>query len=163
MFLHGAGSAAHNLVVYWHIISPFNWRTVFGGSPLHSVLIRGETGTGKGLLARYIREQSSRQDQPFVAVNCATIGPSLAESELFGHVKGSFTGASRDRIGKFRSAEGGTVFLDEISDLPLEIQPKLLRALEAKTLVPVGADKELKVPVDSQGNGGYRAGSAGQR
>jgi len=112
-----------------------------------SVLIRGETGTGKGLLARYLHEQSSRRDQPFVAVNCATIGPSLAESELFGHVKGSFTGASRDRIGKFRSAEHGTVFLDEIGDLPLEIQPKLLHTLEAKTLVPVGADKELNVDI----------------
>ncbi len=112
-----------------------------------SVLILGETGTGKGLLARFLHEQSSRSDRPFISVNCATIVPSLAESELFGHIKGAFTGADRDRLGKFRSAEGGTIFLDEIGDLPPEIQPKLLRVLEDKTLIPVGSDNEVKVDV----------------
>jgi len=112
-----------------------------------SVLIRGETGTGKDLIARFIHERSGRSGQPYASVNCAAIGASLAESELFGHLKGAFTGADRDRPGKFRSADGGTILLDEVGDLPLEIQPKLLRVLEKKTLVPVGADREVTVDV----------------
>ncbi len=112
-----------------------------------SILIRGQTGTGKDLLARFVHEHSTRRDQPLVAVNCASVGAALAESELFGHVKGAFTGAERNRPGKFRSADGGTILLDEIGDLPVEIQAKLLRILENRTLVPVGADQEIQVDV----------------
>ena len=112
-----------------------------------SVLIRGDTGTGKGLVARFIHEASQRKDQPFVSLNCAAITASLVESELFGHAKGAFTGASTDRMGLFRSANGGTIFLDEVGDLPIDIQPKLLRVLEEHTLVPVGEDHPVTVNV----------------
>ena len=93
------------------------------------------------------RSRSSRSSMPFLPVNCSGISPSLAESEFFGHVKGSFTGADRSRTGQFRAAEGGTVFLDEIGDLPLEIQPKLLRVLDEKVVIPVGGEKEQKTDV----------------
>ena len=112
-----------------------------------SVLVLGETGTGKGMVARLIHENSGRSEAPFLPVNCGAISPSLAESELFGHAKGAFTGASSERLGLFRAAEGGTIFLDEIGDLPREIQPKLLRLLEDKTLIPVGMEVEFKVDV----------------
>ncbi len=112
-----------------------------------SILIRGETGSGKGVVASRIHERSARRGKPFLSVNCASIAPALAESELFGHAKGSFTGAQRDRLGLFRSAEGGTVFLDEVGDLPMELQPKLLRVLEDGTMTPVGSDRPQKVDV----------------
>ncbi|MDX9802348.1 MAG: sigma-54 dependent transcriptional regulator, partial [Spirochaetia bacterium] len=112
-----------------------------------SVLITGETGTGKGVIAKMIHDSSSRSAMPFLPVNCSGISVSLAESEFFGHVKGSFTGADRSRTGQFRAAEGGTIFLDEIGDLPLEIQPKLLRVLEEKVVLPVGGEKEHKINV----------------
>ncbi len=112
-----------------------------------SLLITGETGTGKGLLARFVHERSDRCEAPFVSVNCSAISPQLAESELFGHRKGSFTGAVADRPGMFQTAQGGTVFLDEIGDLPLELQPKLLRALEEKVVQPLGGDREIPVDV----------------
>jgi len=112
-----------------------------------SVLVRGETGSGKDLVAGLLHSLGPRRDKPFVRANCASIPAALAESELFGHVKGAFTGADRDRLGLFRSADGGTLFLDEIGDLPVELQPKLLRAVEQRVVTPVGSDREVGVDV----------------
>ena len=103
-----------------------------------TVLILGETGTGKELVARALHEHGSRKTKPFVAVNCAAIPADLLESELFGHVKGSFTGATADRVGAFREAEDGTLFLDEIGDMPAAMQGKILRAIEERVVTPVG-------------------------
>ena len=112
-----------------------------------AVLISGESGTGKELLARYIHDMSPRKEKRFVPVNCAAISPSLVESELFGHEKGSFTGANRRAEGKFEYSSGGTLFLDEIGDLPLEAQAKLLRALQEKRIQRVGGNEEIPVDV----------------
>jgi DNA-binding NtrC family response regulator len=103
-----------------------------------TVLVLGETGTGKELVARALHEYGSRKTRPFVAVNCAAIPADLLESELFGHVKGSFTGATADRVGAFREAKDGTLFLDEIGDMPAVMQGKILRAIEERVITPVG-------------------------
>jgi two-component system response regulator AtoC len=112
-----------------------------------SILIRGESGTGKELVAAAIHQLSRRRDRPFRAINCATLTPELAASELFGHVRGSFTGAIRDHVGLFASANGGTVFLDEIAELAPDIQARLLRVLQERTLVPVGGTEPTAVDV----------------
>jgi transcriptional regulator with GAF, ATPase, and Fis domain len=112
-----------------------------------SVLIRGESGTGKELLAKAIHENSSRRTGPLVSVNCAALSSSLLESELFGHVQGSFTGANRDKPGRFELAHGGTLFLDEIGDISAETQIKLLRVLQQREFEPVGGTKTIQVDV----------------
>lgn len=111
------------------------------------VLITGPNGTGKELVARWMHEYSGRKDKPIIEVNCAAIPAELIESELFGHEKGAFTSAIKQRIGKFEQAHGGTLFLDEIGDMSLSAQAKVLRALQENTITRVGGDKEIKVDV----------------
>jgi len=111
------------------------------------VLITGETGVGKELVAHAIHDTSPRTDEALIHVNCAALPVSIAESELFGHVAGAFTGAQRDRAGKFEVADGGTLFLDEVGALPLELQPQLLRALQQGEVQRVGSDKVHRVDV----------------
>ena len=112
-----------------------------------SVLILGETGTGKELVAHEIHHRSARKDGPLVRVNCASIPRELFESEFFGHVRGSFTGAVKDRAGRFETAEGGTIFLDEVGEIPLDIQNKLLRILQEKRYERVGDDRTRRANV----------------
>jgi len=111
------------------------------------ILIEGESGVGKEMIARAIQGESDRRGKPFVAVNCGAIPENLVESILFGHEKGSFTGASQRHIGKFQEADGGTLFLDEVAELPLDIQVKLLRAIQEGEVDPVGARRPVKVNI----------------
>ena len=111
------------------------------------VLIQGENGTGKEIVSRWLHEKSNRKDGPFIEVNCAAIPSELIESELFGHEKGSFTGASKQQKGKFEAADNGTIFLDEIGDMSLAAQAKVLRVLQENKILRVGSDKEIKINV----------------
>ncbi|MDG1066012.1 MAG: sigma-54 dependent transcriptional regulator [Luminiphilus sp.] len=113
-------------------------------APVH---IHGESGTGKEVVARLIHQSGPRQDQPFIAVNCGAIPPDLVESELFGHKKGAFTGATTDKSGLFLAANGGTLLLDEIADLPLPMQVKLLRVIQEKSVRPVGSETEIPIDI----------------
>jgi transcriptional regulator with PAS, ATPase and Fis domain len=111
------------------------------------ILLEGESGTGKELVARAVHELSSRRENKFVAIDCGAIQPNLVESELFGHIKGSFTGAAIDRKGLFEEANGGTLFMDEINNLPVDMQAKLLRVLQDEEIRPVGSNQNRKVNV----------------
>ncbi|MDB4980334.1 MAG: two component, sigma54 specific, transcriptional regulator, Fis family, partial [Myxococcales bacterium] len=116
-------------------------------STASTVLLRGETGTGKEMVARAIHINSARESKPFVKVNCAALAPGVLESELFGHEKGSFTGAVARRLGRFELADGGTLFLDEVGDLPLDVQVKLLRVLQEREFERVGGEETVRVDV----------------
>jgi transcriptional regulator with GAF, ATPase, and Fis domain len=129
--LVGQSAALRHLVSQIDLVAPTD----------ASVLILGETGTGKELVAREIHKRSRRQDKPLIRVNCASIPKELYESEFFGHARGAFTGAIKDRAGRFETAEGGTIFLDEIGEIPLELQSKLLRILQEKRYERVGEDR----------------------
>ena len=111
-----------------------------------TVLIQGETGTGKELVARAIHQQSSRAGKPFVAIDCGAIPENLLESELFGYEKGAFSGAERRKDGHFQMAQGGSVFLDEASNLPPSLQPKLLRVIQERQVQPLGGSRSIRCP-----------------
>jgi len=154
--------AAENVYLQEEIQREHNFEEIIGQSPAilevlrlvetvaktqATVLILGETGTGKELIARAIHNKSPRRDRPLVKVNCSAISAGLVESELFGHVKGAFTGASSARMGRFEVANGGTIFLGEVGELPLETQVKLLRVLQEREIERVGDNSPIKVDV----------------
>src|SRR5690606_18475124 len=112
-----------------------------------TVLLQGESGVGKEQVAKYLHRYSDRMNGPFVVVDCGVLGESLIESELFGHAKGSFTGATHNKKGLFEAAHGGTLFIDEIGELPLSLQTKLLRALETSTIRPIGGTDYIQTNV----------------
>lgn len=136
-YVEGASAVARKMQDYISLVAPTDM----------TVLIRGESGTGKEYVARSIHRQSLRADKPFVSIDCGTLSKELAASELFGHIKGSFTGALQDKTGQFIEASGGTLFLDEVGNLSYDVQVKLLRALQEKVIQPVGANKSIKVDV----------------
>ncbi len=144
---HPSESGFHGLVgksmAMQHLISLIQ-HVALSDAP---VLITGESGTGKELVARAIHENSHRKSRPFIKVNCAALNENLLESELFGHVRGAYTGAVNDRMGRFEAANGGTIFLDEIGDLPLSTQIKLLRTLEEREIERVGSNQSILVDV----------------
>jgi two-component system response regulator AtoC len=133
----GSSKKMQELLSMVYRIAPTEW----------SALIRGETGTGKELIARLIHLMSHRKDEPFIEVNCAAIPENLFESELFGHEKGAFTGASTRRRGRFELANKGSIFLDEVGELPLQLQAKLLRALQEKKVIRVGGETDIEVDI----------------
>jgi formate hydrogenlyase transcriptional activator len=153
---------AENVYLQEEIRQEHNFEEMVGSSPAllemlqkvelvaptdSTVLLYGETGTGKELIARALHDRSARKDRPLVKVNCGAISSGLVESELFGHMKGAFTGALERRIGRFELANGGTIFLDEIGELPLETQVKLLRVLQEQEFEPVGSSRTVRVDV----------------
>lgn len=136
-FIKGTSAIAKQLYDHVALVAPTGM----------SVMIMGESGTGKEHIARSIHDLSARADQPFIAIDCGVLSKELAASELFGHVKGAFTGALRDKKGLFEQANGGTVFLDEIGNLGYDVQVKLLRMLQEKTIQPVGGNQTIKVDI----------------
>jgi len=136
-YIKGKSKIANKLQEYIDLVAPTDM----------SVLIKGESGTGKEYVAQAIHKKSNRANKPFVSIDCGTLSKELAGSELFGHIKGSFTGALVDKKGQFEEASGGTLFLDEIGNLSYDVQVKLLRALQERVIQPIGANKQIKVDV----------------
>lgn len=136
-FVRGTSTRSKKLQEYIELVAPTDM----------SVLVRGESGTGKEYVARSIHLKSNRAQKAFVSIDCGTLSKELAASELFGHIKGSFTGALTDKKGQFEEADGGTLFLDEIGNLSYDVQVKLLRALQERVIQPIGANKQIKVDV----------------
>ena len=142
-----SGLNSNDIIGESHLMKKIKEQINLVGPTYSSVLIQGKTGTGKEVVARVLHEKSQRKDGPMIKVNCASLPPDLIESELFGHEKGAFTGAIKQRKGKFELADGGTLFLDEIGEMPLSSQPKLLRAIQEKEFERVGGSQTIKVDV----------------